>query len=320
MTFLGGYVLEILLYGALLLAQSGTTGKQFAMKKCGRIAPGPFNSVCINMARSLICLLVSVVIWLATGGGATTFAGHLIIIISGIGTAFNLFTWILSSRMVSLSLIECLMMVGSLVVPLILAPYLYDGDTVSFIQWVGCALIFASVFLFIDGGKKGEKKEGSALSKILVVTVCAIGIMVASVFKKYYTYHITAKGLGSIEYFTLINFVTVLSVFLILFVIYYSMERKKTAALCTADERPRVEFPYKRAGLYIIIAAVSLYVAELFTSYAAQLPSAIYYPLTRGLAMGCTFLLDVIVFKDKVTVKKITGLITIVLAIVLVNL
>ena len=312
--------MDILLYGALLMSQLGTTGKQFAMKKCGRIAPGPFNSVCINMARSLICLIVSIFIWLITGGGTTTFVGHLIIIISGIGTAFNLFTWILSSRMVSLSLIECLMMVGSLVVPLILAPYLYDGDTVSVIQWIGCALIFASVFLFIDNGKKGEVKEGTTLSKIVVVTVCALGITVAAVFKKYYTYHITAKGLGSIEYFTLINFVTVLGVFLILFAIYYSIERKKAIAVCPSDEKPRVEFPYKRAGLYILIAAVSLYVAELFTAYAAQLPSAIYYPLTRGLAMGATFLLDVIVFKDKVTVKKILGLVTVVVAIILVNL
>ena len=81
--------MDILLYGALLMSQLGTTGKQFAMKKCGRIAPGPFNSVCINMARSLICLIVSIFIWLITGGGTTTFVGHLIIIISGIGTAFN---------------------------------------------------------------------------------------------------------------------------------------------------------------------------------------------------------------------------------------
>jgi drug/metabolite transporter (DMT)-like permease len=211
-------------------------------------------------------------------------------------------------------------MLGSLVVPLILAPYLYDGDTVSLIQWIGCALIFASVFLFIDKGKKGETKEGSTLSKIVVVIVCALGITVGSVFKKYYTYHITAKGLGSIEYFTLINFVTVLGVFLILFVIYYAIEKKKAVQICPADEKPRVEFPYKKAGLYIIIAAVSLYVAELFTAYAAQLPSAIYYPLTRGLAMVATFILDVIVFKDKVTVKKIIGVITVVVAIILVNL
>jgi len=104
-------------YIALLLAQAGTSCKQFAMKRCGKIAPGPFNSICINMMRALICLVISVIIWLATGGGVTTPAGHLIIIISGIGTAFNLFTWILSTRIVSLTLLESTCMIGTLVLP-----------------------------------------------------------------------------------------------------------------------------------------------------------------------------------------------------------
>jgi len=233
--------------------------------------------------------------------------------VAAIGTAFNLFTWILSSRLVSLTLIESVSMIGSLVIPLILAPYLYDGDSVSPLQWVGCALLFLSMFFFMN---KGEKKEGSLFNKIVVVTVCAVSITVASVFKKYYTYHISAKGLGTIEYFTLINFVTVLAVFLVLFAIY-SRPEKRRASL---EGKSGIELPYKRVWVYILMAAVALYVNELFTSYASQLPSAIYYPLARGLSIGCTFLLDVIVFKDKVTVKKLIGLLIVIVAIVLVNL
>lgn len=126
--------MNFMLYGALLLAQAGNSVKQFAMKNCGSLAPGAFNSICINLARSLICLVVSMIIWLFVGGGTTTFFGHVIIIISGIGTAFSLFLWILSSQIVSLTLIESVNMIGTMVLPLILAPYLYDGDTVSPIQ------------------------------------------------------------------------------------------------------------------------------------------------------------------------------------------
>ena len=309
----------LMLYLALLLAQAGTSAKQFAMKNCGRLAPGAFNSVCINLARALICLVVSMIIWLFTGGGATTLFGHVIIILAGIGTAFNLFTWILSSQLVSLTLIESVSMVGSMVIPLILAPYLYDGDSVSLVQWLGCALVFVSVFLFTNKGEK-NKKEGSTFKKVAIVVTCAVSISLASIFKKYYTYWITAKGLGSIEYFTFINFVTVLAVFLVLFAVYYSVEKKKACALAPIDETPKVEFPYKKVWVYILIAAVALYVNELFTSYASQLPSAIYYPLSKGLTVGCTFLLDVIVFKDKVTLKKIIGFLTVLVAIVLVNL
>lgn len=311
--------MDLILYGALLLAQAGTSAKQFAMKNCGRLAPGAFNSICINLARSLICLAVSMIIWLFTDGSSTTFFGHVIIIIAGIGTAFNLFTWILSSQLVSLTLIEIVSMIGSMVIPLILAPYLYNGDTVSPVQWLGCALIFVSVFLFMNKGKKSVKK-GSALQKIVIVAICAISITLASVFKKYYTYYITAKGLGSIEYFTFINFVTVLAVFLMLFAVYYMSERKRAVIISTAGERPKVEFPYKRVWGHIFVAAVALYVNELFTSYATQLPSAIYYPLSKGLAVGCTFLLDVTVFKEKITVKKLVGFAVVIVAVILINL
>ena len=113
---------------------------------------------------------------------------------------------------------------------------------------------------------------------------------------------------------------TVLAVFLVLFAVYYASERKRVALLCAAGERPKVEFPYKNVWVYILIAGVALYVNELFTTYAAQLSSAIFYPLSKGLTVGCTFLLDVIVFKDKVTIKKMIGFFVVVAAIIFINL
>lgn len=305
--------MDFFLFFSLILAQVGITAKQYVMKLCGKRASGAFNSVCINMARAAICLIVSVIIWIVSGGGSTSLTGHLIIALAGIGTAFNLFTWIISSTLVSLTLIESVSMIGSLVLPLILAPYLYEGDTVSPIQWVGCGLVFASVFFFMNKGT-GEKKHGGTLKKAAVVIVCAVSTTVASIFKKYYTFHITANGQGSIEYFTFISFVVVLAVFALLFSIFYRVEKK------AVGDEGRVELPYKKVGVYIIIAAASLYINELFASYASQLPSAIYYPLSKGLAVLCTFLLDVIAFKDRVTVKKLIGLAVVIAAIIMVNL
>ena len=254
------------------------------------------------------------------GGGTTTFSGHVIIILSGIGTAFNLFSWILSSQIVSLTLIESISMIGSMVIPLLLAPYLYNGDSVSPTQWLGCILVFASVWFFMNKKTTHEEKAGSALQKIIVVGICAVSTTLTAVLKKYYTYHITANNLGSIEYFTFISFLTVLVVFFVMFAVYYMLEKKRAATNVTADNSHRVELPYKKVWIYILIAGVALYVNELFTSHAAQLPSAIYYPLSRGLVVGCTFLLDVIVFKDRITPKKIVGFFVVIAAIILINL
>ena len=263
------------------------------------------------MVRSVICLPISAAIWLIADGGGTTATGNFIIVAAGFGNAFSMFTWIWSSSLVPLMLIECVSMIGALVIPLLLAPYLYNGDSVSLIQWIGCILIFASIFFFInkDGGKK---KQGSVFKKVMVIGLYMISAMINTIFKKYYTFHITEKNLGSIEYFTFISFLSALGLFLVLFAVFYKNERKANGG--------SVELPFKKVRIYILIAAINLYVSELFATYASQLPSAIYYPLTRAILIVGTFLLEVMVFKDKVTLKKVIGFIVVIAGIILVNL
>lgn len=302
--------MDILLYGALLLSVLGVSGKQFAMKRCGSLTPGLFNSVCINALRSTICIIVSVIIWLCVDGGAANALGHVCIVFGGIGTAINLLMWILSSRMVSLIMIEAVTTVTTMVIPMVLAPWLYNGESASLLQWIGCIMILVSVPCFT--GAKGEKKEGSLLKKIVTVGICAAGAGLAAISKKYYSYYVKDIGNGSNEYYTMMSFAVILLSFLILFSILYRKEKNANGG--------KVELPYKKVWAFILLAAASLYVNELFAVYASALPSAIYYPLNRGLTVVFTFVLDVLVFKDKVTPKKIFGLILITTAVVLVNI
>jgi multidrug transporter EmrE-like cation transporter len=129
--------------------------------------------------------------------------------------------------------------------------------------------------------------------------------------------HIQAKALGSVEYFTFINFAVVILTFALLFPIYYSREK---SILKANGSEANPELPYKKVWVFVLIAAASLYLNELFTVYANELPAAIYSPLSNGLNIVCTFILDILVFKDKITLKKILGLIVIVAAFVILSL
>lgn len=300
--------MKLLLYGALLLGILGTCGKQFAMKKCGAIAGGTFNSACINLARAAICLIVSLAIWGIRGGGITDGQGHLLAIVGGTMTAVNLLTWILASSRISLVLIEAASTLTSMIIPVLLAPALYPGETVSVLQWIGCVLVFVALFLFSDGIRR---TGGRVWVGVLILVITAVSCGLAAIIKKYYTYYIVAAGKGNIEYYTLIGFAVALIFFAGLFsVLRLRQKRRGNMA----------ELPYRKTALLILFAAACLYIAELFATYAAELPSAIYYPLTRGLAMLATFLLDVLAFGDKITPKKLCGLAVILVAIVLVNL
>jgi drug/metabolite transporter (DMT)-like permease len=307
--------MDLLLYGALLLSQLGTAAKQYAMKKCGGVAKGAYNSICVNLWRTLVCLAVSLIIWLASGAGMTNLAGVGIGIGSGIGTAICLFTWILAAQRVSLTLLEGAITVGSLALPLVLSPLLFGGERASLLQWLGAALVVISLFCF-SGKDNGKKAQGSAVAGIALVTVCALGQTVASIGKKVYTFHITDAGLGGVDVFTLISFLGVLLTFAVLFLIHTVKRRREASA---SGETPP-PFPLRSVWVYIVIAAVGLYMYELFATYASDLPSAIYYPISKAISVLGSFLLDVLVFRDRITPKKIVGLILLVVSVVLINL
>lgn len=306
--------MEVLLYVALVLSQIGSSAKQYAMKKCGAIAKGESNSIRINLIRGAICLAVSILVWIFTDATASDFFGVLIAVLAGIGTSLNLFTWILSAQKISLTLLEGVCTVGVLVVPLVLAPYLYGGESVSLLQWIGSALVILSLFLF---SQKEEKKseKASFFGSMSLIFFCAFGVTLASVAKKVYTYHVVAKGMGSIGFFTMISFLTVFLVFAGLLPFYQRRERRFALAF---GQEPQ-PLTLRRIWPYILIAAFSLYVCEIFATVASDLPAAIYYPATKALGiLGC-FVLDIAVFREKITCKKLLGLATLLTAVVLIS-
>ena len=58
----------------------------------------------------------------------------------------------------------------------------------------------------------------------------------------------------------------------------------------------------KKLAAFVSVAAVMIYVYSFFATLAAEaLPSAVYYPLARGVSMLLTVLCDSIVFRQKIT-------------------
>lgn len=319
-------LMPLLQYGSLLVAQLGTTVKQFSMKKCGAIAPGPFQSVCINTIRVTVCFFVSLMLWLIADGQGSTLTGNLIAVASGVGTALSLFCWILASGLVSLTLLEAVITLATTVAPLVLAPFLYNGETPTLLQWLGCLLICASLCFFMKPAPKKEEQKkrrtlSGAIAAVLILAGAAVGVASAMILKKYYTFHVTEGGLGSAEYFTLIQFAGALGFFALLIVPLYFAEKRRLAS--TSDEMqpaPRVIFPIGRLWPYILMAAVALYVNELFTVYASTLPSALFYLLTKSLTILCTFFMDLFLYRERFTWKRAVGLVLVLAAVVLVNL
>ena len=108
---------------------------------------GRKNSIKINLIRAIGCLLVSIAVFLFSRSALDT-SGTWISVLSGIFNAFFLFLWILAAERVSLWLVELFCMIGSVVVPLILAPFLYKGEHVLWHQWICTGILIVSTFFF----------------------------------------------------------------------------------------------------------------------------------------------------------------------------
>ena len=106
-------------YVFLLIASFAGITKMAAMKGCGKVCPGAYNSVRINAFRSLLCAAVALAVFLASGARAEKKEWWLWLI-SGASNAAMMFAWLLCSERIGLVFVESFCMLGSVAIPLFL--------------------------------------------------------------------------------------------------------------------------------------------------------------------------------------------------------
>ena len=143
----------------MLIASFAGITKMAAMKGCGKVCPGAYNSVRINAFRSLLCAAVALAVFLASGARAEKEEWWLWLI-SGASNAAMMFAWLLCSERIGLVFVESFCMLGSVAIPLLLAPVLYEGEAVNARQWAGAACLLAALVLLFAKRKNAAAARG----------------------------------------------------------------------------------------------------------------------------------------------------------------
>ena len=331
-------------YVFLLIASFAGISKMAAMKSSGRLCPGKYNSIRINAFRSLICSAVALAVFFATGARVSS-GGWWLWLVSGVSNAVMMFAWLLCSERVPLVFVESFSMLGSVAIPLFLAPVLYAGESVSPLQWAGViCLLVALIFLSpkpkrklaaaaataenaaktANGVENGAANDAPAETasarsaekkKAALVTAAYIVLLILSNAGVSLTQKLYPVRVGK-EYTPFFNLATFGVVLLCFFGVLFggkAFAGKKMLIGNAASGR--------KLALYVSIAAVMIYVYSFFATLAAEaLPSAVYYPLARGVSMLLTVLCDFFVFRQKITKNDVAGLAFIFAAIVLTSL
>jgi drug/metabolite transporter (DMT)-like permease len=119
---------------------------------------------------------------------------------------------------------------------------------------------------------------------------------------------------GSSESFQFYTFLFATATLLIVSLILHIIDKKNLQS----QDVPKFN---KRVLLYTFLAIVTLYFCNFFSKLSTEfLPQTVFYPLSYIIAMPLTFLVDVIVFKEKITPLNIIGLLLVITAGVLVNI
>lgn len=327
------------------------------MKKAGLGAKGNYNSVRINFIRSAICLIVSLAVFF--GAGASFTSDFLwICLLSGTANALSMFSWIICSEKANLVLVEIFSLIGSVAVPLMLSPALY-GESVSLVNIVGVILLFIAAVIFSikpenfvgNTGKEAEPtikiddndaSEDAAktddertkttkqslknfLSTAFFLVLSGLSLAAISVTQKLYVYKV---GKNYNAFFNLITFLCVFIGFFVVAIIGKIFYKKSFLPEITRPNPSGSDFGGKNTKkqtellyVYIIVAAVCIYVFQYFSALAANiLSSAVFYPLSQGAQMILSAISDAAIFKRNLTAFTIIGLIITVIGVIIINI
>ena len=289
-----------LLISLLAGATKGYCGKRTS----GRIT-GWHNAISANLLRMGLCILI--------GFGVVVFGGELsglvptgkalaIYALSGISTSVFVVTWLVAVRTSAYVLMNVFLMLG-VVVPMSLGSLCY-GESIQWNHWAGLAVLLAATLLLCsyNNGIK-QKLTGKGF---LVLLISGVANGVTSFSQKMLKYEVPGGSAAVFNFYTYVLSAASLALVLLLY-------RR------SAEEKAQPS-PIPGVLGYIVVMAISLFLNSFFLTMANSIPSAILYPLERGTAMILSGLMAAFLFKEKMTVKAICGLVLAFVGLLIINM
>ena len=199
-------------------------------------------------------------------------------------------------------MLDIFLMLGVLIP--ILASNLFFHEPINLTQWLGMMVLFAAVVIMCSYNNSIKAKITP--SSFLLLLVCGIANGIADFSQKIFTKQVPT---GSTAVF---NFYTYLFAAFVLAAIFFLLPKPAKAA-GTSNIRSMV--------IYSLLMALFLFVNSYFKTLAAKyLDAVLLYPLNQECALILSALMASVLFKEKLTVKAVIGIITAFAGLLIINL
>lgn len=293
--------------GYLFLAIAVFSGavKGYCGKKTGGYVDGYKDAMLANLIRMVLCVIIGV--------GVIFFGGDIkflmpdikilaITAMSGITTSVFVICWLISVRKGAYMMLDVFLMMGVLVT--ILLGRAVFGENIALNQWIGMAILLVAVFIMCS--YNNSIKEKMNITSVILLILCGLSNGLTDFSQKLFTKQAEGVPISIFNFYTYIFSAVTL-------IIFYILSREKSERKDSGS--------VKKIFGYILIMAICLFANSYFKTVAAlHLESAALYPLSQGSSLILSSLMAAVLFKEKLTLKAVTGLILAFLGLLIINL
>lgn len=291
-------------YIYLLIALLSNTAKGYFGKKTSEHTKNFGDAIAANGIRMALCVVIGFLIVLAGGElPALIPSGKMLLVsvISGLSMAIFVVTWLVAVRKNAYILLEVFLML-SILVPLLGSNALF-GEEIRLTQWIGMLFLFVSAVLMCSYSSAIKTKM--TLGDIALLLICGIAHGVSDFSQKLFAKQVPD---GSAAVF---NFYTYLLAGVVL-LIALGATRKSGKDADKAN--------MKEILLPVTLMAVCMFVTSFLRTLAAnRLDAIVLYPFNHGGGFIMSSLMAAVVFKERLTVKAIIGIVVAFVGLLIIN-
>lgn len=232
--------------------------------------------------------------------------------LSAVLFAVDLFTGLEAVKGCSIA-VATMFSLGGLVISVVVS-YFWFGEEIKSYQIAGLCIFFVSAYLLSSKEGKGGEKISAKTFLMLFVNFLANGLVM--VVQKYFALKVEGANTPSFSFLTFM-FGGIIMAICFLFTLFKSKE-KKIESEQVEERKPVLN---KRLIICGILLALALFLINIMiTEMGKTVPSIIIFPVSSAICIIIATLVGYLVFKEKLSVKKIIGLLVGIASIIIIGI
>ena len=292
-------------YAFVFLALFAGIIKGYCGKQTSNYTKNLGDALFANCIRMILCIIIGLAISILTLEPQALLPSKEMLfigMISGISTSIFVVSWLLCVKRSAYMLLEVFVMLGVLI-PLIGSNFFFEEE-IKLTQWLGMLLLLAAVMMMCSYNNSVKSKITPSSLILLVVSGASCGI--ADFSQKCFMKLMPDASPMVFNLYTYI-FAALTLIVAYLFSVSKGVQTEKATI--------------KKIVVPIAIMAICLFMNSYFKTLAAKhLDAILLYPLNQGCALILSSLMAVFLFKEKLSIKAICGIVIAFIGLIVINL